>query len=164
MTDDEMDAFVAMGADLSVPEGGPVHVMTEQELSDDELLSGRPSEADLKGAQEALDKRAIQDFDPFEKQSPFEPEPSLGETVIEDLVTHPLSTAAGFSMVPFAGDVFASIRNLAEDTALDRYLPKVGSPSEFIWHMDENPGDWLHLIGANSKLQDMIANPEDYAE
>ena len=86
----------------------------------------------------------------------------FGEAIIENLVTHPMATAAGFSMIPFAGDAFASVRNLAKGTALDNYLPEMSSPSEFIWHMDENPGDWTHLIGG--KLQDMIANPEDYAE
>lgn len=161
MTDEEMDAFVAKGIDLTAPEGGPVHVMTEQELNDEELLSSRPSDTGLK---EAQDKKTILDFDPFEKQLPFEPEPMLGEAVIEDLVTHPLSTAADFSMLPFAGDAFTSVRNLAKGTALDKYLPEMDSPYEFLRHMDENPSDWFHLIGVDSKLQDMMANPEDYAE
>ena len=162
MTDEEMDAFVAKGIDLTVPEGSPVHTITEQELSDSELLRGKPSKADLKKAQDEIDKKAIQYFDPYEEPLPFEPEPMFGEAIIENLVTHPMATAAGFSMIPFAGDAFASVRNLAKGTALDNYLPEMSSPSEFIWHMDENPGDWTHLIGG--KLQDMIANPEDYAE
>lgn len=175
MTDEEMDAFVAKGIDLTVPEGGPVHIITEQELNDEDLLRGKPSEADLKEIQTKKDKQAIRYFDPFKELLPFEPEPMLGETIIEDIVTHPLSTAEGageillpamnpIGWIPAATEAIATARNYAKGTTLDKYLPEMGSPYEFLRHMDENPGDWLHLIGANSKLQDMTANPEDYAE
>lgn len=173
MTDDEMDAFVAKGIDLTVPEGGPVHTITEQELSDNELLRGKPSKADLRKAQDEIDKRAVQYFDPFEELLPFEPKPMLGETIIEDMVTHPLSTAGGIGEVllpvmnpmgwiPAMADAIATARDYTKGTALDKYLPEMGSPYEFLRHMDENPGDWVHLFGG--KLQDMTANPEDYAE
>jgi hypothetical protein len=175
MTDEEMDAFVAKGIDLTVPEGGPVHTITEQELSDNELLRGKPSKADLRKAQDEIDKKTIRYFDPFEELPPFEPKPTLEETIIEDMVTHPLSTAEGvgevllpvmnpMGWIPAMADAIAMARDYAKGTALDKYLPEMGSPYEFLRHMDENPGDWTHLIGANSKLQDMIANPEDYAE
>lgn len=175
MTDEEMDAFVTQGVDLTIPEGGPVHIMTERELNDKELLSGRPSEADLKEARDEADKKALRSFDPFEKPLPFRPEPTLEEVVIEDIVTHLLSTAEGIGeillpamnpagWIPATAEAVAAARDYAKGTALDKYLPETGSPYEFLKHMDENPGDWLHLIGANSKLQGMIANPEDYAE
>lgn len=173
MTDEEMDAFVAGGIDLTMPEGGPVHTITEQELNDEELLRGRPSKTDLKEAQNKINKKAIQYFDPFEKPLPFKPEPTLAETIIEDLVTHPLSTAEGIGEVllpamnpigwiPAAAEAIATARNYTKGMALDKYLPEMDSPFEFLRHMDENPGDWTHLFGG--KLQDMTANPEDYTE
>jgi hypothetical protein len=173
MTDEEMDAFVAQGIDLTVPEGGPVYTATERELNDDELLQS-PSEAMARNAQAAIDEQMMHNFNPWSNQ-PFEPEPSIGETIIEDVVTHPLSTAGAIGefllpavnpigWIPAMADAIAATRNYAKGTALDKYLPEMGSSYEFLRHMDENPGDWTHLIGANSKLQDMIANPEDYAE
>ena len=171
MTDEEMDAFVAKGIDLTAPEGGPVHTITEQELSDDELLQSHPSNT---GLDTARDKQMILSANLRPEQS-FEPLPSIGETIIEDAVKHPLSTAVGIGeallpvmnpmgWIPAMADAIAAARDYTKDTVLDRYLPEMGSPYEFFRHMDENPGDWAHLIGANSKLQDMTANPEDYAE
>ncbi|MBS7358139.1 MAG: hypothetical protein KIG84_05840 [Bacteroidales bacterium] len=173
MTDEEMDAFVAKGIDLTVPEGGPVYTVTEQELSDNELLQS-PFEVETRRAQAARDKQMIRNFNP-RPQLQFEPVPSIGETIIEDMATHPLSTAGAIGefllpavnpmgWIPATADAIAEARNYVKGTTLDKYLPEMDSPYKFLRHMDENPGDWLHLIGVNSKLQDMIVNPEDYAE
>lgn len=164
MTDEEMDAFVLTGKDLSVPEGGPVHILTEQDLSDEESLSTRPER------KETLDKN----FDPY-SSLPFSPEPSIGETIVTDIVEHPLSTIESLTemALPVANPIgwalplaeaLSAARGYAKGTAIDKYLPELGSPYRLFEYLDENPGDWLHLIGAQGKLQGMIANPEDYAE
>lgn len=164
MTDEEMDAFVLTGKDLSVPEGGPVHVLTERDLSDEELLSTRPER------KETLDRN----FYPYSSSS-FSPEPSTGEAIVTDAVEHPLSTIELLTemALPVANPIgwglplaeaLSVVRDYAKGTAIDKYLPELGSPYRLLEHLDENPGDWLHLIGTQSKLQDMIANPEDYAE
>lgn len=154
---------------LNPQEFGALHQLSKRDYEDSELLD---TPASLK---ETADKEALKRFDPFAKLPPFEPTPSIGETVIEDMVTHPLSTTGGIGEVllpvmnpmgwiPAMADAIATARDYTKGTVLNKYLPKMGSPYEFLEHMDENPGDWTHLIGANSKLQDMIANPEDYAE
>lgn len=154
---------------LNPQEFGALYQPSKQDYEDSKLLD---TQASLK---ETADKEALKRFDPFAEPSPFKPVPSIGETVIEDMVTHPSSTAEGIGeallpvmnpmgWIPAMADAITIARDYTKGTTLDKYLPKMGSPYEFLRYMDENPGDWRHLIGVNSKLQDMIANPEDYAE
>lgn len=152
---------------LNPQEFGALYQPPQQDYEDSKLLD---AQASLK---ETADKEALKWFDPFAESLPFKPAPSIGETVIENMVTHPLSTAGGIGEVllpvmnpmgwiPAMADAIAAARDYTKGTALDKYLPEMGSPYEFLAHMDENPGDWVHLFGG--KLQDMTANPEDYAE
>ena len=121
-----------------IPEGGPVYVMD----SDEALLATRPAPADYERIEEPVAQ-------------------SLPKMAIEYALTHPLATAYTLATGWGAG--------LADAIApLDTYTKKIGvrlgSPMELLEHLDENPGDWFHLLGANAKLQDMIENPEDYPE
>lgn len=154
---------------LNPQEFGAFHRLSKRDYEDSKSLDTQAS------SKETADKETLTRFDPFAEPLPFKPVPSIVETIVEDVVTHPLSTAGAIGefllpavnpigWIPAMADAIAVARNSAKGTALDKYLPEMGSPYEFLVHMDENPGDWLHLTGANSKLQDMIANPEDYAE
>lgn len=154
---------------LNPQEFGALHQLSKQDYEDAKLLDTQTS------LKETADKEALKRFDPFAKPLPFRYSPSVTEELVEDAVKHPLAgalTAAEFGMAmtnPAAyilptADAISGIYDYVKDSKAAKYIPELGSPYEFIRHMDENPGDWLHLIGANSKLQGMIANPEDYAE
>lgn len=144
MNDDELDRIASLGND-------PADI--EHEYTDEELLSTRPES----------------NFVKFKKPE----QESLVKSYLKDVAMHPLATAEGIGEVllpvmnpigwiPAAAEAITAARNYTKGTALDKYLPEMGSPYGFLRHMDEKPGDWVHLIGG--KLQDMTANPEDYAE
>ena len=121
-----------------IPEGGPVDVMD----SDEALLATRPAPADY----DRVEEPATQ---------------SLPKMAMEYALAHPTATAYMLATGWGAG--------LADAIApLDTYTKKIGvrlgSPFELLEHLDEHPEDWLHLIPGQTKLQDMIENPEDYAE
>lgn len=121
-----------------IPEGGPVDVMD----SDEALLATRPAPADYERAEEPVGQ-------------------SLPKMAMEYALAHPTATAYMLATGWGAG--------LADAIApLDTYTKKIGvrlgSPMELLEHLDEHPEDWLHLIPGQTKLQDMIENPEDYAE
>ena len=144
MNDDELfDSLVSMGND-------PDDI--EREYTDEELLMTRP----MSGS-ETVEKKPKQE--------------SIITAYIKDMAKHPLATTEGLAeiMLPITNPVgwalpMANAIASLKDTQIGKYLPEMGSPYEFLRHMDENPSDWFHIIGADSKLQDMIANPEDYAE
>lgn len=137
MNDDELfDNLVSMGND-------PDDI--EREYTDEELLTTRP----------------VSNFEKVKKPK----QESIITGYAKDMIKHPL--ASTLELMPIANpmafalpmaDAVASLKG----TAVGKYLPEIGSPYEFLRHMDENPGDWAHLFGG--KLQDMIVNPEDYAE
>lgn len=140
MNDDELfDSLVSMGND-------PDDI--ERKYTDEELLMTRPM-----SSSETVEKKPKQE--------------SIVTAYAKDIAKHPLESTMAF--MPFANPtVFAlpmadAITSL-KDTRIGKYLPEVGSPYEFFRHMDENPGDWAHLLGFNQKMKAMTANPEDYAE
>lgn len=152
---------------LNPQEFGALHQMSKQDYEDSKLLNTQTS------LKETADKEALKRFDPFAKPLPFKYLPSVAEKLVEDAAMHPLATAEGIGefllpamnpmgWIPAMADAIARARDYTKGTALDKYLPEMGSPYEFLGHMDEKPGDWVHLFGG--KLQDMTANPEDYAE
>ena len=121
-----------------IPEGGPVYVMDPDEA----LLATRPAPADYERVEEPVGQ-------------------SLPKMAMEYALAHPTATAYMLATGWGAG--------LADAIApLDTYTKKIGvrlgSPMELLEHLDEYPEDWLHLIPGQTKLQDMIENPEDYAE
>lgn len=77
------------------------------------------------------------------------------------VVSHPMAATYdllggwGLSL----GDAIAPLDNYSKKIGI-----RLGAPQELLEHLDENPGDWFHLLGTGAKLQDMIENPEDYAE
>jgi hypothetical protein len=106
----------------------------------------------------------------MEEPDDFVYEESIPERVVEHIVKHPSSSVA-------EGMMFSSLGTspvgwgwgLAEAlAALDPLSKKIGirlgSPSEFIKHMDEHPDDWKHLFGFEDKYNSMRTNPEDYPE
>lgn len=145
MNDDELfDNLVSMGND-------PDDI--EHEYTDEELLTTRP----MSSSETVVEKKPKQE--------------SIVTAYAKDMAKHPLATTESLAEIampitnpvgwalPMA-DAIASLK----DTQIGKYLPEVGSPYEFFRHMDENPGDWAHLLGFNQKMKDMAANPEDYAE
>ena len=138
-----------------IPEGGPVDVMD----SDEALLATRPSPKDYDDSE--LVVLDIPETEPLTIQQVAEFIRTLPDIAMKYAVRHPAATSYMLGTGWGAG--------LADAIApLDTYTRKVGvrlgSPMELLEHLDEHPEDWLHLIPGQTKLQDMIENPEDYAE
>lgn len=136
-------------------ERGPVDTLSW----DDALLSesGNPSK---------FEGTAPIDWSP--DAEPFEYQPMLVEQAGDYIVRHPLTTTVMLGTAVANPDkgllptLMAWSPDLGE--ALSAVLPETGSPYEFLEHMDEHPEDWYHLFGFGTRLNDMIANPEDYNE
>lgn len=138
-----------------IPEGGPVDVMD----SDEALLTTKPSPKDYDDS--GLVVLDIPKTKPLPIQQVVEFIRTLPDRAMKYAVKHPVATSYALGTGWGAG--------LADALApLDRYSKKIGirlgSPMELLEHLDEHPGDWLHLLGNNARLQDMIENPEDYPE
>lgn len=138
-----------------IPEGGPVDVMD----SDEALLATKPTPKDYDDSESVV--LDIPETKPLPIQQVVEFIRTLPDRAMEYAVKHPATTSYVLGTGWGAG--------LADAIApLDTYTRKVGvrlgSPFELLEHLDEHPEDWLHLIPGQTKLQDMIENPEDYAE
>lgn len=172
MTDEEMDAFVAQGVDLTVPEGGPVHTTTERELNDAELLQSRPPRqsvpiADTKPLPQL---RRLDDTTGW-KEIKIEPDWNWRDGILGSFFEyaggHPLSMVVNFKLplaiggkgngwLPVKGTT-AGIQMASDPVGMleEALLPSLGQRN-----IDDAWGNTIW----NKKMHDMIANPEDYAE
>lgn len=134
--------------------------MPNKRFTDEELLTTLPSSADA----DTTDNLWLNYYRP-EQRSDIDRTLDGIKAVVKEIpsyvVSHPM--AATYDLLGGWGLALADAI-----APLDRYSKKIGirlgAPQELLEHLDENPGDWFHLLGANSKLQDMIKNPEDYPE
>lgn len=134
--------------------------MANKRFTDDELLATLPSPADA----DTTDDSWFGHFRPDERSGIDKTLDGIKAVVKEIpsyVVSHPMAAAYdllggwGLSL----GDAIAPLDNYSKKIGI-----RLGGPQELLEHLDENPGDWFHLLGTNVKLQDMIENPEDYAE
>lgn len=134
--------------------------MPNKRFTDDELLATLPSSADA----DTTDDSWLGHLRPDERSGIDRTLDGIKAAVKEIpsyVISHPM--AATYDLLGGWGLA------LADGIApLDNYSKKIGirlgAPQELLEHLDENPGDWFHLLNLNAKLQDMIENPEDYPE
>lgn len=134
--------------------------MPNKRFTDAELLAALPSSADA----DTTDSSWLEFYIPEERSGIDRTLDGIKAAVKEIpsyAVSHPMAVA--YDLLGGWG------LGLADAIApLDRYSKKIGirlgAPQELLEHLDENPGDWFHLLGNNARLQDMIENPEDYPE
>lgn len=134
--------------------------MANKRFTDDELLATLPSSADA----DTTGNSWLEFYIP-EERSGIDRILDGAKAAVKEIpsyvVTHPL--AATYDLLGGWGLALSDAI-----APLDEYSKKIGirlgAPQELLEHLDENPGDWFHLLGANAKLQDMIENPEDYPE
>lgn len=134
--------------------------MPNKRFTDDELLATLPSSADA----DTTDDSWFSHLRPNERSSIDRTLDGIKAVVKEIpsyVVSHPM--AATYDLLGGWGlalaDAIAPLDNYSKKIGI-----RLGAPQELLEHLDENPGDWFHLLGTNAKLQDMIENPEDYAE
>lgn len=153
MTDEEMDAFVLTGKDLSVPEGGPVHVLTEQDLNDKELLSTRPTTKDTIELPTEI---------PTFKYKDSLPEQLVGSIVNfgKDMYDYAKSDPANFAYDWTGISLIDVPHDIAEMVGWNtgiKYLPTLRPAVSAI-------GSIFKPQTYQKKLDAMMANPEDFAE
>lgn len=134
--------------------------MPNKRFTDDELLATLPSSADV----DTTDNLWAAHIVPEERSGIDRIRDGVRAIVKEIpayVVSHPM--AATYDLLGGWGlalsDAIAPL-----DTYSKKIGIRLGAPQELLEHLDENPGDWFHLLGGNARLQDMIENPEDYPE
>ena len=127
---------------------------------DDELLSTLPSSADA----DTTDYSWLMYYRP-ETRSGIDRIRDGVKAAVKEIpsyaVSHPMAVTydllGGWGLA--LADAIAPLDNYSKKIGI-----RLGSPHELLEHLDENPGDWFHLLGNNARLQDMTENPEDYPE
>lgn len=134
--------------------------MPNKRFTDDELLATLPSSADA----DTTDDSWLDFYRP-EERSGIDKTLDGVKAVVKEIpayvASHPITAAydllGGWGLA--LADAIAPLDDYSKKIGI-----RLGAPQELLEHLDENPGDWFHLLGANPKLQDMIENPEDYPE
>lgn len=153
MTDEEMDAFVVKGIDLTVPEGGPVHAMTEQDLTDAELLATKPI---IKDSIELPVEAAGFKYKDSLPEELIGAAVDFGKGMYDYAKTDPANFAYDWTCLSLI-DVPHDIAEMIGWDSGIKYLPTLRPAVSAI-------GSIFKPQTYQKKLEDMIANPEDYAE
>lgn len=134
--------------------------MPNKRFTDDELLATLPSSADA----DTTDNSWFNFYMPEERSGidrTLDGAKAIAKSIPAYVVSHPM--AATYDLLGGWGLALADAISSLDDYSKKAGI-RLGAPQELLEHLDENPNDWFHLLGANLKLQDMIENPEDYPE